>query len=89
MPHPAIPRCSRSDRFKIAAKSDGVAPKLTGVVVVQTGTSPAQSKMALSFDEALDTSSVPAVGDFAVQAGGSAVTVSAVAVEDQSGGADT
>ena len=72
------------DRFKISAADDGVAPKLRGGVAVQTGTSPARSKLVLYFDEALDTSSVPAAGNFAVRTDGTVVTVSAVAVEDRS-----
>ena len=75
------PEVQSFDRFRISSADDGVAPKFRGGAVVQTGTS---SKMALYFDETLDTSSVPATGDFAVSVSGAAATVSAVAVEGRS-----
>ena len=64
--------------------SDAEAPAPIGGGVVQTGTSPARSKMALHFSEALDESSTPAAGDFAVRVGATAVTVSRVAVAGNS-----
>ncbi len=76
------PEVRSFDRFRIAEVTDGVAPTLLGGAVGQTGTSPAKSKLSLYFDEALDTSSVPATGDFAVQVGENAATVSGVAVEN-------
>ena len=78
------PEVQSFKRFRIASAEDGVAPTLRGGTVVQTGTSPAKSKMVLYFDEALSTFSVPATGDFAVSVSGAAVTVSAVSVEDRS-----
>ena len=78
------PEVQTFKRFRIVSAEDGVAPALRGGTVVQTGTSPAKSKLALYFDEALSTFSVPATGDFAVSVSGAAVTVSAVAVEDRS-----
>ena len=76
------PEVRSFDRFRTAEVTDGVVPTLLGGAVGQTGTSPAKSKLSLYFDEALDTSSVPATGDFAVQVGENAATVSAVAVEN-------
>ena len=78
------PEVQSFKRFRIASAEDGVAPTLRGGTVVQTGTSPAKSKLVLYFDEALSTFSVPATGDFAVSVSGAAATVSAVAVEDRS-----
>lgn len=56
-------------------------PALLGGAVSSVSTS--QSKVVLSFDEALDESSAPATGDFGVTTGSSntTVTVSGVAVE--------
>ena len=73
-------------RFHIAALSDGVAPKLLGgAAVTTTAFFPHQTKLVLHFDEALDTSSVPAIGDFTVESLGlSALTVSAVSVDGRS-----
>ena len=78
------PEVRSFERWRIASASDGAAPKLLGGAVVQTGTMPAQSKLALYFDEALSTFSVPAAGDFSVRVGENAVTVSAAAVEGRS-----
>ena len=66
--------------FRAQTVGDHVAPKLVGGSVSQTAGSTSESKMVLTFDEALDESSVPAVGDFAVTVGSDAVTISDVAV---------
>ncbi|MCY3747067.1 MAG: SwmB domain-containing protein [Acidobacteria bacterium] len=63
-----------------AAVDEGVPPGLLGGSVTQTGSSPAVSKVVLTFDEALDGDSTPATGDFAVTVGGTSATVSAVSV---------
>ena len=72
----------RAPRFRDLAVTNAMAgaagPAPLGGAVVQTGTSPARSKMALYFSEALDAGSQPAAGDFAVRVGESAVTVSGV-----------
>ncbi len=65
--------------FRAVTVGDLVAPELVGGAVSQTGTS-SESKMVLTYDEALDESSVPAAGDFAVTVGSDAVTISDVAV---------
>ena len=69
------------DHFKIETVYDGVAPKLLSLDALQTGTSPARSRIVLYFDEPLDPDSVPAAGDFSVQGAGAAQDVSTVAVE--------
>ena len=63
------------------AAADTTAPSLTTGGAVVNGTT-----LTLTYDEALDESSEPAAGDFAVTAGGSTVTVSSV---DVSGSAVT
>ena len=70
--------------FWIETVHDGVPPALLGVEVSQTQGNPARTRAVLSFDEALDTGSVPTAGDFAVTVAGAAATISAVAVEDAS-----
>ena len=69
-------------QFPVTWIDDGTAPALAGGTVVQTSST--TSKMALYFDEALDTASEPAAGDFAVATGATAVTVSDVAVAGRS-----
>ena len=69
------------DRFRVQAVTDAVPPKLLGGGVAQTSETPAESRAALYFDEALDAASVPATGDFAARVGATAVTVTDVAVE--------
>ena len=68
------------DGYHLVRVSDAGAPALLGGAVVQVSETPARSKMALYFSETLDAGSEPAAGDFAVRVGGSAVTVSGVAV---------
>ncbi|MDE0389998.1 MAG: SwmB domain-containing protein [Rhodospirillales bacterium] len=69
-------------QFPVTWITDDTAPAFDGGTVVQTGTN--ASKMALYFDEALDAAFEPAAGDFEVATGGSAVTVSDVAVAGRS-----
>ncbi len=64
--------------FQAVVVGDAVAPTLVGGAVSQTESG--KSKMVLTYDEALDESSVPAAGDFAVTVGSDAVTISDVAV---------
>ena len=54
------------NQFKIALVYDGKKPTRVQQAAVQTRTSPAQSKIVLYYDEALDTSSVPAADDFEI-----------------------
>ena len=67
--------------FWIETVHDGVPPDLLGVEVSQTQGSPARTRAVLSFDEALDTGSVPAAADFTVTLAGADTTVSSIAVE--------
>ena len=82
-PRPGNPPVLSFQLFPVATVADIVAPKLVGGAVAQTGTSPARSRMVLTFDEALDEGSVPASGDFAVTVGNAAVTISDVSVGDR------
>ena len=75
------PEVQSVDRFRVGAVSDGEPPALLGGAVAPTQPSPPRSKAALYFDEPLDTTSVPAAGDFSVVVGDNAATVLAVAVE--------
>ena len=74
------------DRFRVGTVVEGIPPKLDTVAstVTQTGSSPAESRAVLSFDEALDESSEPGARDFAVTVGGGSVTISGVAVDGRS-----
>ena len=66
--------------FILVSVSDVGAPALLGGGVVETSATPPRAKMALYFSEALDETSTPAAGDFAVRVGANAVRVSDVAV---------
>ena len=74
------------DGFRVGTVVEGIPPKLDTLAstVTQTGSSPAESRAVLSFDEALDESSEPAARDFAVTVGGGSVTISGVAVDGRS-----
>ncbi len=66
--------------FKVAKVSDVTAPRAKSVTFTSTSVTPPRSRVQLFFDEALDTSSVPAGGDFGVTLAGTAATVSDVVV---------
>ena len=53
--------------FHVEGVHDSTPPKLTGAVFIQNPEQSSQSKVTLYFDEALDTSSVPAGTDFEVR----------------------
>ena len=68
------------DNFPVRWIDDGTAPRLLGGAVVPARGNRSEFKMALYFDEALDGTSRPATGDFAVTAGGTVAHVTGVAV---------
>ena len=67
--------------FRVETVADALPPVLLDAAVTQTSATPAESKLALYFDEPLDAASEPGTGDFAVSVSGAAATVSDVAVE--------
>ena len=66
--------------FRVETTDDVTGPELENLVKFVKTTNPARSTIYLYYDESLDTASVPAAGDFTVTIGGTAQTVSAVAV---------
>ena len=69
--------------FKIETVYDTAVPELMQVAVAQTSKAPYGFRVALYYDEALDTASVPATTDFSFALeSNAAVTPNAVAVED-------
>ncbi len=68
------------DRVRIETVDEGEPPRLVDGAVSRTAAASAESKVVLSFNEALDESSEPAAGDFAVTVASATETVSDVAV---------
>ena len=68
--------------FRIETVKDATAPGLVAGSAVQTRAVPAQTEVALYFDEALHPNSVPATADFSVKVGSdAAVNPTSVAIE--------
>ena len=68
---------SSFDRFRVETVEDITGPAFSGAVFIQDPMTSTVTKWTLYYDEALDTSSVPAAADFAV---GSGATLRSIAV---------
>ena len=63
------------DRFRVETVADVTGPTLTGVAYIDLPGSLTASRAVLYFDEGLDTSSVPAAGDFELRNGSASGSV--------------
>ena len=63
------------DRFRVETVADVTGPTLTGVAYIDLPGSLTASRAVLYFDEGLDTSSVPATGDFELRNGSASGSV--------------